>query len=139
MTGLIVLQSTINPATVDESIEQYINSDEVAVIYPTDTSDVSDEQVRMVCAGYDVDLVVRHAPDKHSSRVEKVLSFVRERGVTELCLDVTDRTPTGKARIDATAAGIILSSKLDGKLSVGEHVVVLSNLSFLPVNRCKSH
>jgi len=59
-----------------------------------------------------------------------VVDHAREYEANRICLGISDRTLTGKARIDKLTQSILLHEDISGDLVVGEEVIILEELDY---------
>lgn len=77
---------------------------------------------------YGVDYTLNCLPENHD--VSQVVEHAVEYEANRICLGISDRTLTGKARIDGLTQSILLHEAISGDLVVGEDVIILEELEY---------
>jgi len=77
---------------------------------------------------YDVEYTISCLPEGYE--VSELVDFAIETGAERVCIGISDRTLTGKARIDDLTQSILLHDRISGDFVVGEHVIILEELEY---------
>ncbi|MEF8785390.1 MAG: hypothetical protein V5A45_05605 [Haloarculaceae archaeon] len=77
---------------------------------------------------YDVEYTISCLPEGYD--VAELVEFAVETDAERICIGISDRTLTGKARIDDLTQSILLHERISGDFVVGEHVIILEELEY---------
>lgn len=130
MTTIILIKSADQAPTVREILESVVDTDEqvhflrmptvrclgslIQEINPMITYDV-EYSISCLPAGYDVADLVEFAIDADANRI---------------CIEISEKTLTGKARIDDLTQSILLHEEISGDVVVGDRVIILEELEY---------
>ncbi|WP_302081046.1 hypothetical protein [Salinibaculum rarum] len=62
--------------------------------------------------------------------VAELVEFAVETDADRICIGISERTVTGKARIDDLTQSVLLHDRISGDCVVGEHVIILEELEY---------
>lgn len=77
---------------------------------------------------YGVEYTIDCLPENYD--VSEVVEYAVDYDATRICLGISDRTLTGKARIDELTQSILLHDRISGDLVVGDDVIILEELDY---------
>lgn len=76
-------------------------------------------------SNYGVECTVHQLPDTSA-----VVAFAADRDADCICIGVSERTPTGKTRVDGLAQSVLLHEHVSGDLVVKSEVLILRDLQY---------
>ncbi len=76
-------------------------------------------------SNYGVEYTVRRVPDTSA-----VVEFAADRDADCICIGVSERTATGKTRVDSLAQSVLLHEHVSGDLVVESEVLILRHLQY---------
>lgn len=77
---------------------------------------------------YDVEYTIDGLPEGYG--VADLVEFAVERDADRICIGISERTLTGKARIDEQTQSILLHDRISGDFVVGDTVIILQELEY---------
>lgn len=77
---------------------------------------------------YDAEYTINCLPEGYD--ISDLVEFAIDVGATRICIGISDRTLSGKARIDDLTQSILLHDEISGDFVVGEDVMILEELEY---------
>jgi hypothetical protein len=77
---------------------------------------------------YDVEYTINSVPEGYG--VSELVEFAVERDADRICIGISERTLTGKVRIDDRTQSILLHDRISGDFVVGENIIILEGLEY---------
>ncbi|WIV68022.1 hypothetical protein [Natrialbaceae archaeon AArc-T1-2] len=130
MTTIVLLKSADKQSAVREVLGSVVGAGETIhfVRVPTVRCLGSLIQETKPMINYDVDYTISCLPDGYD--VSELVGFATESDANRICIEITERTLTGKARIDDLTQSILLHETISGDFVVGDHVIILEELEY---------
>ncbi|GKZ16111.1 hypothetical protein HAL_39920 [Haladaptatus sp. T7] len=79
-------------------------------------------------SNYGVDYTINCLPERYD--VTDLVELAIETDADRICIGISEKTLTGKARIDELTQSILLHDDISGDFVVGEHVIILEELKY---------
>ena len=117
MTTIIIINSVEQQPTVREVLSSVVEAGETIYFLRLPT-------VR--CLGpliQDINPMIEYD-------VADLVEFAVETDADRICIGISERTVTGKARIDDLTESVLLHDRISGDFVVGEHVIILEELDY---------
>lgn len=129
MTTILVVQSAGQESAIREVLGSVAEAGETVHFLRSPTADRIDRLVRDVRSelAHEVEYTVDCL---EGDGVSELVAFAAERGADRICLGISERTQTGKVRIDDRTQSILLHDRIAGDLVVGDSVIILEGLSY---------
>lgn len=129
MTTILVVQSAGRESAIREVLGSVAEAGETVHFLRSPTADRIDRLVRDVCSEFARE--VEYTVDGlEGDGVSELVAFAAERDADRICLGISERTQTGKVRIDDRTQSILLHDRIAGDLVVGDSVIILKGLSY---------
>lgn len=77
---------------------------------------------------YEAEYTIDRLPEGYDA--SDLVEFAIEHDADRICLRISERTPTGKVRIDDQTQSILLHERISGTVAVGETVIILEGLEY---------
>jgi len=130
MTTLILINSVEQQSAVKEVFSSVVDGDETVCFLRLPSvrclGPLIQETNPMV--NYGVDYTINCLSEGYG--VSDVVDFATESEADRICIGITERTLTGKARINDLTQSILLHDDISGDLVVGSHVIILEDLEY---------
>ncbi|WP_181692772.1 hypothetical protein [Natronomonas sp. LN261] len=130
MTTIILIKSVDQAPTVREVLGSVVDPDEMIYFLRLPTvrclGPLIQETNPMI--EYGVEYRIDCLPDGYD--VSELVEFAVEVGADRICIGISDRTMSGKARIDDLTESILLHDRISGDFVVGDHAIVLEELEY---------
>jgi hypothetical protein len=125
--SVIVVRSAQQGESVREALRSVVPDHATVHLVRLPTVDSLDPLVEAVgpTRNYGVDFTTRCLPD-----VPSTVEFVVDRAASCVCIGISERTSTGKARIDPLTQSLLLEERLSGTLVVGNDVITLREMEY---------
>lgn len=130
MTTIIVINSSDQEPAVREVLDSIVAQPETVHFLRMPSVRCLGSLIQEInpMLNYGVDYTINCLPENHD--VSQVVEYAVEYGANRICLGVSDRTVTGKTRIDGLTQSILLHEEISGDLVVGEDVIILEELKY---------
>jgi len=130
MTTILVVQSAGQESAIREVLGSVAEAGETVHFLRSPTADRIDQLLRDVRSelAREVEYTVDGLPEGYG--VSELVAFAAERDADRICIGVSERTQTGKVRIDDRTQSILLHDRIAGDLVVGDAVIILKGLSY---------
>jgi hypothetical protein len=130
MTTIIILKSIEKKSTVKEILDSVVDPDEM--IYFLRLPPVRCLGPLIQNINPMIEYGVEYSIDCLSEGYETsdLVEFAVDVGADRICIEISNRTVTGKARIDDLTESILLHDRISGDFVVGDHVIVLEELEY---------
>lgn len=130
MTTIIIIKSAEQQPTVREVLDSVVAvGDEVCFLrLPTVRCLGSLIQEINPMSNYGVDYTINCLPERHD--VTDLVELAIQTDADRICIGISEKTLTGKARIDEFTQSILLHDGISGDFVVGEHVIILEELEY---------
>lgn len=77
---------------------------------------------------YDIEYTIDGLSEGYA--VSELVEFAVDRDADRICIGISERTLTGKVRIDDQTQSILLHDRISGDFVVGESVIILEELEY---------
>ncbi len=130
MTTIILIKSVEQEQTVREVLGSVIEQDEPVYFLRLPSVRCLGPLIQEInpMIQYNVDYSIGCLTE--GDNVSELVQFAVEKNANRICVGISERTLTGKARIDDLTESILLHEKISGNLIVGEHVIILEDLAY---------
>ena len=130
MTTIIILKSIEERSTVREILDSVVDPEEMIYFLrlpPVRCLGPLIEDISPM-----IEYGVKYSIDCFSEGYETsdLVEFAVDVGADRICIEISNRTVTGKARIDDLTESILLHDRISGDFVVGDHVIVLEELEY---------
>ena len=130
MTTIIILKSIEERSTVREILDSVVDPEEMIYFLrlpPVRCLGPLIEDISPM-----IEYGVTYSIDCFSEGYETsdLVEFAVDVGADRICIEISNRTVTGKARIDDLTESILLHDRISGDFVVGDHVIVLEELEY---------
>ncbi len=127
MSTIIIIKSPEQDAAVREVLESLVTDEEIVhFLRLPSVSDLGPLIQRMnPMSTYGIEYTINSLPD-----ISAVVEFALYHNVDRICIGISERTLTGKARIDDLAQSLMLHEHISGDLIVGDNVLILEELHY---------
>ena len=130
MTTIIIIKSADEHSSVREILESVVDEDERVHFLRLPAVQCLGSLIQEVnpMINYGVDYTIHPLPE--GDGVSTLVEFATEYDANRICIGISDRTLTGKARIDDLTQSILLHDNISGDFVVGEHAIILEELEY---------
>jgi hypothetical protein len=130
MTTIILIKSDEQQPTVREVLDSIVDTDEQIHFLRLPTVRCLGPLIQEInpMINYDVDYTISCLPEGYD--VSELVEFAIESDANRICVGISEKTMTGKARIDDLIQSILLYEGISGDLVVGDHVITLEELEY---------
>lgn len=130
MTTIIIIKSPEQEPTVREVLDSVVTAGEMVYFLrlPTVRCLGSLIQETNPMINYGVEYTINCLPAGYD--VADLVSFAIESDADRICIGISEKTLTGKARIDDLTQSILLHDEISGDVVVGDHVIILEELEY---------
>lgn len=130
MSTIILVKSADQQPTIKEVLGSIVESGEMVHFIRLSSVRCLGSLIQEInpMINYGVDYTIGCLTDDDS--VSELVDFAIESDANKICVGISERTLTGKARIDDLTQSILLHEKISGDLVVGEHVIILEDLEY---------
>lgn len=130
MTTIILLKSDEQQLTVREILDSVVDTDEQIYFLRLPTVRCLGPLIQEInpMINYDVEYTISCLPEGYD--VSELVEFAIESDANRICIGISERTMTGKARIDDLVQSVLLYEGISGDLVVGDHVITLEELEY---------
>ena len=130
MTTIIIIKSVDHGPCVREVLESVVEEGERVHFLRLSTVRCLGPLIQAVnpMINYGVEYTISHLPAEDD--VATLVERATELEATRICIGISDRTLTGKARIDDLTQSILLHDDISGDFVVGEHAIILKDLEY---------
>lgn len=131
MTTIIIINSVEQQPTVREVLSSVVDAGETVYFLRLPTVRCLGPLIQEVnpMIEYDVEYTISCLPKGHD--VAELVEFAVETDADRICIGISERTVTGKARIDDLTESMLLHDRISGDFVVGEHVIILEELEYV--------
>ena len=125
MTTILLIKSVDQQRTVREAFDSIIDADEPVHFLRLPTIRCLGPLIQEInpMIEYGVEYTINCLPEGYD--VADLVEFAVEVDADRICIGISDRTVTGKARIDDLMESLLLDEKLSGDIIVGEDIIAL--------------
>ena len=130
MTTILVVESADEEPAVREVLGSVADPGETVHFLRLPTVRDLDQLIQATSSTltYEVEYTIDRLPEDYDA--SDLVEFAIERDADRICLRISERTPTGKVRIDDQTQSILLHERISGTVAVGETVIVLEQLEY---------
>lgn len=130
MTTIIIIKSVEHQSSVREVLGSVVDEGERVHFLRLPTVRCLGSLIQEInpMINYGVDYTINCLPQEYD--VATLVEFAVESGANRICIGISDRTLTGKARIDDLTQSILLHDEISGDFVVGEHAIILEELEY---------
>jgi hypothetical protein len=130
MTTIILIKSDEQQPTVREVLDSVVDTDEQIYFLRLPTVRCLGPLIQEInpMINYDVEYTISCLPEGYD--VSELVEFAIESDANRICIGISERTMTGKARIDDLVQSVLLYEGISGDLVVGDHVITLEELEY---------
>jgi hypothetical protein len=130
MTTILLIKSVDQQRTVREAFDSIIDADEPVHFLRLPTIRCLGPLIQEInpMIEYGVEYTINCLPEGYD--VADLVEFAVEVDADRICIGISDRTVTGKARIDDLMESLLLDEKLSGDIIVGEDIIALEELEY---------
>lgn len=127
MSTIIVVNATEQERAIREVLDSVVTTDETVHFLRLPSVRGIGQLIQELnpMVNYGVDYTINSLAD-----VSAVVEFAIEHDADKICIGISDRTLTGKARIDDLTQSILLHDRISGDLVVGDEVIILEELDY---------
>lgn len=130
MTTIIIIKSVEHHSSVEEVLGSVVDAGERVHFLRLPTVQCLGPLIQEInpMINYGVDYTINPLPEGYD--VNTLVEFAIEFDANRICIAISDRTLTGKARIDDLTQSILLHEDISGDFVVGEHAIILEELEY---------
>ncbi|GAA0472503.1 hypothetical protein MUK72_17515 (plasmid) [Halococcus dombrowskii] len=130
MTTIILIKSDEQQPTVREVLDSVVDPDEQIHFLRLPTVRCLGPLIQEInpMINYDVEYTISCLPEGYD--VSELVEFAIESDANRICIGISEKTMTGKARIDDLVQSVLLYEGISGDLVVGDHVITLEELEY---------
>jgi len=130
MTTILIIKSIEQQPTVREVLGSVVEAGETVYFLRLPTVRCLGPLIQDVnpMLEYGVEYTINCLPEGYD--VSDLVEFAVESDADRICIEISERTLTGKARIDGMTQSILLHEKITGDFVVGENVIILEELEY---------
>ena len=130
MTTIILIKSDEQQPTVREVLDSVVDPDEQIHFLRLPTVRCLGPLIQEInpMINYDVEYTISCLPEGYD--VSELVEFAIESDANRICIGISEKTMTGKARIDDLVQSVLLDEGISGDLVVGDHVITLEELEY---------
>lgn len=130
MTTILIINSADEEPTVREMLSSVVEAGETVYFLRLPAVRCLGQLIQEITPmlEYDIDYTIHGLPGEN--KVSELVEFAIEADADRICIGISERTPTGKARIDDLTESILLHDHISGDFVVGDHVIVLEELEY---------
>ena len=130
MTTILIIKSAEEEPAVREVLASVVEAGETVYFLRLPTVRCIGQLIQSInpMLEYGVDYTISCLPGEHE--VSELVDFAIESDADRICIGISERTQTGKARIDDLTESILLHDHISGDFVVGDHVIVLEELEY---------
>lgn len=130
MTTIIIIKSIDHHSCVREILESVVEEGERVHFLRLPTVRCLGPLIQEVnpMINYGVEYTIANLPE--GDDMSTVVELATELDANRICIGISDRTLTGKARIDDLTQSILLHDDISGDFVVGEHTIILKDLEY---------
>lgn len=129
MTTLLIVR-TDRIAWINEVLESMIEAeDELHVLKCSENTGLED-RIQQLLGAHDLDIEYHIEQQTGECTSEAIIETLLRTQADRICLEISDRTSTGKVQIDDLTESILLHDGIAGDVLIGDHTVVLEKLRY---------
>lgn len=130
MTTILLIKSVDQERTVREAFDSVVDADEPVHFLRLPTVRCLGPLIQEInpMIEYGVEYTIDCLPEGYD--VSDLVEFAVDVDADRICIGISDRTMTGKARIDDLMQSLLLYEKLSGDIIVGEDIIALEELEY---------
>lgn len=130
MTTILLIKSVEQQRTVREAFDSVVDADEPVHFLRLPTVRCLGPLIQEInpMIEYGVEYTIDCLPEGYD--VSDLVEFAVGVDADRICIGISDRTVTGKARIDDLMQSLLLYEKLSGDIIVGEDIIALEELEY---------
>jgi hypothetical protein len=130
MTTIFIIKSTEQQPTAREVLGSIVEAGETVHFLRLPTVRCLGPLIQDVnpMIEYSVEYTINCLPEGYD--VSDLVEFAVESDAERICNEISERTLTGKARIDDMTQSILLHERISGNVVVGEHAIILEELEY---------
>lgn len=131
MTTILIINSVEQQPTVREVLSSVVEPGETVYFLRLPTVRCLGPLIQDInpMLEYDVEYTISCLPEGYD--VAELVELAVETDAERICIGISERTLTGKARIDDLTQSILLHERISGDFVVGEHVIILKELEYV--------
>ena len=130
MTTILIIKSVEQQPTVREVLGSVVEAGETVYFLRLPTVRCLGPLIQEVnpMLEYDVEYTINCLPEGYDAA--ELVELAVETSADRICIGISERTVTGKARIDDLTQSVLLHDRISGDVVVGEHVIILEELEY---------
>lgn len=130
MTTIFLIKSVDQQRNVREALDSVVDADEPVYFLRLPTVRCLGPLIQEInpMIEYGVEYTIDSLPEGYD--VSDLVEFAVDVDADRICIGISNRTVTGKARIDDLMQSILLHEKLSGEIIVGDHIIALEELAY---------
>lgn len=130
MTTILIIKSVEQEPTVREVLGSVVEAGETVYFLRLPTVRCLGPLIQDVnpMLEYDVEYTINCLAEGYDAT--ELVEFAVEANADRICIGISERTVTGKARIDDLTQSVLLHDQISGDVVVGEHVIILEELEY---------
>lgn len=130
MNTIIVVKSLEQRPAVEEVLGSIVDEGEEVCFLRLPTVRCLGSLIQAVnpMINYGVDYSITCLPEGYD--VAELVELAIDADAERICIGISEKTLTGKARIDDLTQSILLHEEISGDFVVGEHVIILEELEY---------
>lgn len=130
MTTILIIKSIEQESTVREALGSVVEPGETVYFVRLPTVRCLGQLIQDInpMLEYDVEYTINCLPEGYDT--SDLVEFAVESSADRICIGISERTQTGKARIDDLTESILLHDRISGDFVVGDHLIILEELEY---------
>lgn len=130
MTTIIIIQSVDQQPTVREVLSSVVDAGDTVHFLRLPTVRCLGPLIQDInpMINYEVDYTINCLSKGYD--VADLVEFAVEHTANRICIGISEKTLTGKARINDFTQSLLLHEEIVGDFVVGDHVMILENLEY---------
>lgn len=130
MSTIIIIDSVEEQSAVEEILDSIVTAGETVQFLRLPSARGLGPLIQAInpMLNYGVEYNIDCLPENYDA--SDLVAFAVEVDASRICIGISERTLTGKARIDDATQSILLHDGISGDLVVGEDAIILEELEY---------
>ncbi|WP_049934396.1 hypothetical protein [Haloplanus natans] len=130
MTTIIIIKSVDQEPAVREVLESVVDGDDTVCFLRLPTVRCLGALIQAVnpMINYGIDYSINCLPEGYDTA--DLVEFAIDVDANRICIGISEKTLTGKARIDDLTQSILLHDDISGDVIVGDNAIILEELDY---------
>ncbi|SDF96993.1 hypothetical protein [Halorientalis regularis] len=130
MSTIIIIDSVEEESAVEEILDSIVTAGETVYFLRLSSARGLGPLIQAInpMLNYGVEYTIDCLPENYDA--SDLAAFAVEVDASRICIGISERTLTGKARIDDATQSILLHDGISGDLVVGEDAIILEELEY---------